>query len=162
MLSKIRRRPQVAPQYPYVSLPSPITCVKIIRSTYQMIEGFTRVPVAPDGNCFYTATGFFCDLNAAEMRRLVISYFIFKKAEYSIFFESEVHFMKAVRANSLPRVWNSEICDIAPHAVAHALCREVIIHNYNGKNITRVHTSLAYTHSLSAYTFTLSHTHPNE
>lgn len=107
---------------------------------YQLVDGFTRCPVAPDGNCFYTATGFFCGLNAADMRELIMKYFIFKKAEYSIFFESEADFMKAVKTNSCPRVWNSELCDIAPHAAAQALRRDIIIHNYNGGDITEIHT----------------------
>jgi hypothetical protein len=107
---------------------------------YQMVEGFTRCPVAPDGNCFYTATGFFCGLNAAEMRELVMKYFIFKKAEYSIFFESESDFMKAVKLNSNSRVWNSELCDIAPHAAAQIMRRDIIIHNYDGKVTTEIRT----------------------
>ena len=74
MLSKIirRKRPQVAPK------PN----VERIKA-YQLVEGFTRCPVAPDGNCFYTATGFFCGLNALEMRELVMKYFIFKKINYN-------------------------------------------------------------------------------
>lgn len=107
---------------------------------YQKVDGFTRCPVAPDGNCFYTATGFFCGLNAAEMRELIMKYFIFKKAEYSIFFETEREFIAAVKTNSSPRVWNSELCDIAPHAAAQVLRRDVIIHNYDGKNITLIKT----------------------
>jgi hypothetical protein len=107
---------------------------------YQIVDGFTRCPVAADGNCFYTATGFFCGLNAAEMRQLVMKFFIFKKAEYSIFFESENDFMKAVRHNTTPKVWNSELCDIAPHAMAQLLKRAVIIHNYDGKTITVINT----------------------
>lgn len=107
---------------------------------YQKVPGFTRCPVAPDGNCFYTATGFFCGLNAAEMRELLMKYFVFKKAEYSIFFESETDFTNAVKTNSMPRVWNSELCDIAPHAAAQVLKRDIIIHNYNGSTITQIHT----------------------
>ena len=102
---------------------------------YQIVKGFTRVPVAPDGNCFYTATGFYCGLNAAEMRELVMSYFIFKKAEYSIFFESECDFIKAVKKNSLEHIWNSELCDLAPYATAQILRRSIVIHNYDGDSI---------------------------
>jgi hypothetical protein len=109
-------------------------------NAYQIVEGFTRCPVAPDGNCFYTATGFFCGLKAPEMRELIMKYFVFKKAEYSIFFETERNFITAVKANSSPRVWNSELCDIAPHATAQALKRDIIIHNYDGKTITQIHT----------------------
>lgn len=107
---------------------------------YQLVEGFTRCPVAPDGNCFYTATGFFCGLSAAEMRELVMKYFIFKRAEYSVFFESESDFMKAVKLNSNSRVWNSELCDIAPHAAAQIMRRDIIIHNYNGTVISEIRT----------------------
>jgi hypothetical protein len=102
-------------------------------NAYQLVKGFTRVPVSPDGNCFYTTTGFHCGLNAEEMRELVMSYFVFKKAEYSIFFESERDFMRAVKKNSLDGVWNSELCDIAPHATAQILRRSIIIHNYDGE-----------------------------
>jgi hypothetical protein len=131
MSSKIirRKRPQVAKDENLERI-----------KAYQKVDGFTRCPVAPDGNCFYTATGFFCGLNAAEMRELVMKYFIFKKAEYSIFFETERDFMAAVKVNSNPRVWNSELCDIAPHAAAQALRRDVIIHNYDGKNINQIVT----------------------
>ncbi len=131
MSSKIirRKRPQVA------SDPN----VERIKA-YQLVEGFTRCPVAPDGNCFYTATGFFCGFNAAEMRELIMKFFIFKKAEYSIFFETEQDFMKAVKLNSNSRVWNSELCDIAPHAAAQVLKRDIVIHNYNGETVTEILT----------------------
>ena len=130
MLSKIirRKRPQVAHN------PN----VERIKA-YQLVEGFTRCPVARDGNCFYTATGFFCGLNAVEMRQLVMKYFIFKKAEYSIFFETEADFMKAVKLNSNSRVWNSELCDIAPHVTAQILQRDIIIHNYDGEITNEIH-----------------------
>lgn len=138
MLSKIirRKRPQVAPN---ANLEHKNPNVERIKA-YQLVQGYTRCPVAPDGNCFYTATGFFCGLNAIEMRELVMKYFIFKKAEYSIFFESEVDFIKAVKLNSNQRVWNSELCDIAPHATAQILRRDIIIHNYNGRTIDKIHT----------------------
>jgi hypothetical protein len=124
-----RKRPQVAPDENLERI-----------KAYQIVDGFTRCPVEPDGNCFYTATSFFCGLNAAEMRELTMKYFIFKKAEYSVFFESEADFMKAVKINSSSRVWNSEICDIAPHAVAQILKRGIIIHNYDGKTFTEINT----------------------
>jgi hypothetical protein len=108
--------------------------------TYQIISGFTRFPVAPDGNCFYTATGFFCGLDAIKMRDILMKYFVFKKAEYSIFFESQKDFIKAVKINSINCVWNSELCDIAPHAAAQILKRDIIIHNYDGFKITQIHT----------------------
>ena len=145
MLSKIirRKRPQVAPN---ANLEHKNPNVERIKA-YQLVEGYTRCPVAPDGNCFYTATGFFCGLNAIEMRALVMKYFIFKKAEYSIFFESEVDFIKAVKLNSNQRVWNSELCDIAPHATAQILQRDIVIHNYNGKTIEKIHTPVEGGHS---------------
>lgn len=112
--------------------------------SYQIVSDFTRCPVAPDGNCFYTATGFFCGLNASEMRDLLMKYFVYKKAEYSIFFESEKDFIKAVKTNSSPRVWNSELCDIAPHAAAQVLKRDIIIHNYDGTSISEIHTPVEF------------------
>lgn len=124
-----RRRPIVAPA---------VNIKKI--QAYQVVEGFTRCPVAADGNCFYTSTGFFCGVEAAEMRRIVMNYFVYKKAEYSIFFESEASFLDAVKANRRSRVWNSELCDIAPHAVAQILKRDVIIHNYVNGVITEIVT----------------------
>lgn len=131
MPSKIirRKKPQVAKD----------ENVERIKS-YQLVNDFTRCPVAPDGNCFYTATGFFCGLNASEMRELLMKYFVFKKAEYSIFFESEKYFIKAVKINSNTRVWNSELCDIAPHAAAQVLKRDITIHNFDGSTITKIHT----------------------
>jgi len=103
-----------------------------------MIDGFTRIPVASDGNCFYTAIGFFCGQTAAAMRRLIIQYLILKRAEYSILFESETDFIKAIKANSLSGIWNTDLADILPYAVAHLLQREVIVHNYDGKNIKEI------------------------
>lgn len=108
--------------------------------SYQIVDGFTRVPVPPDGNCFYTASGFFCDLNAAKMRALLMKYFLYKKAEYTIFFESEKDFVEAVKDNCESGVWNSELCDIVPHAAAQVLRREIIIHNYVDGKINLVHT----------------------
>lgn len=107
---------------------------------YHIVEGFTRVPVAPDGNCFYTATGFFCGLTAPEMRSLLMKYFLFKKAEYAIFFETEKDFLGAVKENSQPRVWNSELCDIVPHAAAQVLRRDIFIHNSVSGEIILIHT----------------------
>jgi hypothetical protein len=109
-------------------------------AAYHVVSGFTRIPVAPDGNCFYTATGFFCGLNATEMRALLMKYFLYKKAEYAIFFETEKEFLKAVKENSSPRIWNSELCDIAPHAAAQVLRRDICIHNSVGGTIIEVHT----------------------
>jgi len=124
-------------------LPAAIPKANVKRvQAYQLVEGFTRCPVASDGNCFYTATGFFCGTNALEMRSIVMSYFIYKKAEYSIFFESEADFLEAVRANRQDRVWNSELCDIAPHAVAQILKRDIIIHNFDGSTIQEITTPL--------------------
>ncbi len=108
--------------------------------SYQVVPGFTRVPVAPDGNCFYTATGFFCGANAVTMRKIVMGYLIHKKAEYSILFETEAEFMAAVKKNCATGVWNSDICDIAPHAAAQFLKRDIIIHNYEGGSLTEIHT----------------------
>jgi hypothetical protein len=105
---------------------------------YQCVTGFTRVPVAPDGNCFYTASGFFCGLTAPEMRSLLMKYFLFKKAEYAIFFETEKAFLVAVRENTLPRVWNSDLCDIVPHATAQLLHRDIIIHNSVDNKVVEV------------------------
>ena len=47
--------------------------------------------------------------------------------------------MNAVKTNSCSRVWHSELCDIAPHAVAQILSRDIIIHNYDSKSITEIH-----------------------
>ena len=105
---------------------------------YQLIKGFTRCPVSPDGDCFYTATGFFCGLNADEMRQFIMSYFLFKKAEYSIFFESQDDLISAIKVNNKPGVWNSYLCDIAPYATAQALKRSIIIYNYYDKKINKI------------------------
>jgi hypothetical protein len=100
-------------------------------AAYQIVPGFTRCPVNPDGNCFYTSTGFFCNLNAKEMRTSLMNYITSNKAFYSVFFETEKEFMGCVRANRRPGVWNSDICDIAPQAAAQMLKRNIIIHNYS-------------------------------
>lgn len=103
-----------------------------------MVDGFTRIPVASDGNCFYTATGFFCGLNAATMRHRTLQYLVLKRAEYSIFFESEAAFIKAIKENSMARIWNTDLADILPHAAAGLLRRDIIIHNYDGRSIKQI------------------------
>ena len=107
-------------------------------TAYQLIKGFTRCPVSQDGDCFYTATSFFCGLNTDEMRQLVMSYFLFKKAEYSILFESQDDLINAIKENNKPGVWNSDLCDIAPYAAAQALKRSITIYNYDDKKITKI------------------------
>lgn len=99
-------------------------------TAYQIVPGFTRCPVNPDGNCFYTSSGFFCDLNALEMRKHVMNYMMENKAFYSVFFDGEKQFMDCIKANRRPGVWNSDICDIAPQAASQMLKRTIIIHNY--------------------------------
>jgi hypothetical protein len=144
MTSVPRRRPIVAPlatpkPLPLVPPHSPINpSLMPFKSGYQMIKGFTRIPVASDGNCFYTATGFFYELNASAMRNLIVKYFIFKKAEYSIFFESEAAFIKAVKENSMARIWNNDLADILPYATAQLLQRDIIVHNYDNKYIKQI------------------------
>ena len=46
--------------------------------------------------------------------------------------------MKAIQENSGTRVWNTDLGDILPHAVAHLLERNVIVHNYDGKKIKEI------------------------
>jgi hypothetical protein len=158
MTSVPRRRPMVAPVATGLAtgiatpVAAPITPVPELvpphspimpslmpfKTGYQMISGFTRIPVASDGNCFYTATGFFYELNASVMRHLIVKYFMFKKAEYSIFFESEAAFIKAVKENSITRIWNNDLADILPHAAAQLLQRDIIIHNFDSRYIKQI------------------------
>lgn len=147
-----RRRPIVAPivapikesikwegsthSIPMSPIRVPIRTFTVLN--YQMIDGFTRIPVAPDGNCFYTAISFFCGLNAVTMRHRILKYLVLKRAEYSIFFESEAAFIKAIKENSVARIWNTDLADILPHAAAQLLQRDIIIHNYDGKSIKQI------------------------
>ncbi len=151
-----RRRPIVAPIAPVITesirwedsshpipmspitVPTKVSTDNTNKTHYQMIDGFTRIPVASDGNCFYTATGFFCGLNAAAMRHRTLKYLVLKRAEYSIFFESEAAFIKAIKENSMARIWNTDLADILPHAAAGLLRRDIIIHNYDGKSIKQI------------------------
>jgi hypothetical protein len=151
-----RRRPIVAPITPVITesirwegsshpipmspitVPTKVSTDNTNKTHYQMIDGFTRIPVASDGNCFYTATGFFCGLNAATMRHRTLKYLVLKRAEYSIFFESEAAFIKAIKENSMARIWNTDLADILPHAAAQLLQRDIIIHNYDGKSIKQI------------------------
>lgn len=100
-------------------------------AAYQIVPEFTRCPVNPDGNCFYTSSGFFCGLNAFEMRKKVMNYMMENKAFYSVFFDGEKEFLSCVKANRRSGVWNSDICDIAPQAAAQMLNRSIIVHNYS-------------------------------
>jgi hypothetical protein len=121
-----------------ITVPTKVSTDNTNKTHYQMIDGFTRIPVASDGNCFYTAIGFFCGLNAAAMRHRTLKYLVLKRAEYSIFFESEAAFMKAIKENSMARIWNTDLADILPHAAAQLLQRDIIIHNYDGKSIKQI------------------------
>jgi hypothetical protein len=69
-----------------------------------------------------------------------MKYFLYKKAEYTIFFESEKDFIIAVKENCESGTWNSELCDVVPHVAAQVLRREIIIQNYVDGKINMVHT----------------------
>jgi hypothetical protein len=103
---------------------------KSATAAYQIVPGYTRCPVIPDGNCFYTTMGFFSELDADSMRKKIMDYMTENKAFYSVYFESEKDFLSRVKANRRPGVWNSDICDIVPQAASQMLKRTIIVHNY--------------------------------
>lgn len=107
---------------------------KSATAAYQIVPGYTRCPVNPDGNCFYTTIGFFSGINATTIRKKIMDYMTENKAFYSVFFETEREFLSCIRANRRSGVWNSDICDIVPQAAAQMLKRSIIVHNYAADN----------------------------
>lgn len=93
-------------------------------------EGFYRIPIPGDGNCFYTA----CSLSlkpktSKELRNSIMDFLMINSSDYSHMFESPQRFINKVRANRRSGVWNTEISDLAPFILARLSDLTITIFN---------------------------------
>ncbi len=89
-----------------------------------------QVPMAADGNCFYRAvsTGYYKDVDMHHMlRRTTMEHMMESENTYAPYFESVKSMMGKLIANKRLGVWNSDLADLVPHAVAQLLncCVEI-------------------------------------
>jgi hypothetical protein len=80
-----------------------------------------------DGNCFYRAVSvaYYKDVNMHHLlRRLTMEHMLETVDTYSPYFESPKSMLGKLNANKRLGVWNSDLADLVPHAVAQLLnCR---------------------------------------
>ncbi len=85
-----------------------------------------------DGNCFYRAisSAVYKDAEMHHLlRRMTMEHMLEDLNEYEPFFDSAVSLRRKIISNKRTRVWNSDLADIVPLAVARLLaCR---IHIYS-------------------------------
>lgn len=91
---------------------------------------FHRVPMMMDGNCFYRAVcaEYHKDVDLHHLlRRTVIEYMLESSDVYGKYFPSMRIMLGRLNANKRIGVWNSDLADLVPHAVAQMLgcCIEV-------------------------------------
>lgn len=80
--------------------------------------------VDSDGNCFYRAVakGYYKDVDMHHMlRRTTIEHMMEDVEEYEGLFESKNSLMGKLNANKRLGVWNSDLADLVPLAVAKLL-----------------------------------------
>ncbi len=85
---------------------------------------FHVVPVDADGNCFYRAVakGYYKDIDMHHMlRRTTIEHMMEDVAEYAPYFESQKSLLGKLNANKRLGVWNTDLADLIPQAVAALL-----------------------------------------
>jgi hypothetical protein len=83
-----------------------------------------RVPMVPDGNCFYRAVAAAVHGSPKthkDLRSRLMDHMLEMEATYSPFFESQARFRRVLAANKRLGVWNSDLADIVPCAVANLL-----------------------------------------
>lgn len=83
-----------------------------------------RVPMVADGNCFYraVAAAIYKNANAHKsLRTKLMEYMLEYKSVYGALFESEHRFRGILSANKRLGVWNTDLADIAPLAMANLL-----------------------------------------
>jgi hypothetical protein len=102
---------------------SRFTSVPVLLSTRKL----RRIPIVDDGNCFYRAvsTGYYKDVDMHHLlRRTTIEHMLESMDTYSPYFESPKSMLGMLNANKRLGVWNSDLADLVPHAVAQLLnCR---------------------------------------
>lgn len=91
---------------------------------------FYRLPMMADGNCFYRAvcTGYHKDVDLHHLlRRTAMEHMLESADVYGHHFPSMRVMVGKLNANKRLGVWNSDLADLVPHAVAQMLgcCIEV-------------------------------------
>lgn len=89
-----------------------------------------RVPMVADGNCFYRAVcaGYHKDVELHHLlRRTTMEHMLESLDVYGHYFPSMGAMVGKLNANKRLGVWNSDLADLVPHAVAQMLgcCIEV-------------------------------------
>ena len=83
--------------------------------------------VEPDGNCFYRAVAksYYKDVDMHHLlRRITMEHMMEDAEEYEGLFESKKSLVAKLNANKRLGVWNSDLADLVPLAVANLLnCR---------------------------------------
>lgn len=83
-----------------------------------------RVPMVPDGNCFYRAVSaavYGSPKTHKDLRSRLMNHMLEMEETYSTFFESPKRFRGVLAANKRLGVWNSDLADLVPSAVANML-----------------------------------------
>lgn len=99
-----------------------------------------QIPMLADGNCFYRAvsTGYYKDVDMHHLlRRITIEHMLENVDTYAPYFESLQKIVGKLNANKRLGVWNSDLGDLVPHAVAQLLncCIEVYAVTEDGQVI---------------------------
>jgi hypothetical protein len=80
--------------------------------------------MVPDGNCFYRAVAaavYGTPKTHKDLRGRIMNHMLEMEAMYSAFFESPKRFRGVLSANKRLGVWNSDLADLVPSAVANML-----------------------------------------
>ncbi len=89
-----------------------------------------KVPMIGDGNCFYRAVcaAYYKDVDMHHLlRRITIEHMLVDADIYEHLFESRTTLLRKLAANKRLGVWNSDLADLVPIAVAKLLgcCIEI-------------------------------------
>ena len=88
---------------------------------------FRVVPMVGDGNCFYraVATAYYKDVDMhPTLRNFTMEHMLDSAETYQPFFETFLAMKRRLTANKRLGVWNSDLADLVPAAVASLLgCR---------------------------------------
>jgi hypothetical protein len=101
-------------------------------STLLRSRKLRRVSMVGDGNCFYraVATGYHKDVDMHHLlRRITMEHMLEAVDVYAPYFESMRHLVGKLNANKRLGVWNSDLADLVPHAVAQLLTCAIEIYN---------------------------------
>ena len=91
-----------------------------------------QVAMPADGNCFYraVAAAYHGDQDMHHMlRRALMDYILEEKSQFQALFESPRSFTGTVVANRRAGVWNSDLADLVPAAIATYLGARVEVYS---------------------------------